>query len=236
MKQKILICVAMLCVASFALSQQGGGGQRGQGGGQGQRQGGQRGQGGGGGNDTGSLLSRKDVQAELKLSDEQKSKIAELIPQRQRGQGGGQGQGQGQGGQRGQGGQGGQGDREANRARQEELAKKIADILDDTQEKRLLELRIQRAGNRAVFMEEVASKLGVTEDQKSKLDELRSKQREAQQSLSEKVRNQEISREDAQAARTKNEKALDEEIAKVLTSDQKDTLKSLGGAPFKFDN
>jgi len=235
MKQKILICVAMLCVASFALSQQGGGGQRGQGGGQGQRGqgGGQRGQGGGGGNDVASLIARKDVQAELKLSDGQKSKIDELTPQRQRGQGG-----QGQGGQRGQGGQqgGGQGDREANRARQEELAKKIAEILDDNQEKRLLELRIQRAGNRAVFMEEVASKLGVTEDQKSKLDDLRSKQRDAQQSLAEKVRNQEVSREDAQATRTKNEKILDDEIAKVLTSEQKDQLKKLGGAPFKFEN
>lgn len=230
MNRKLTIIIALVALSSLALAQQGGG-QRGQGGGQGQgqRQGGQA-QRQGGNNGAARLLAMSSVQTELNLTADQKSKISALIPQR--GQAGGQGGGQrGQaGGQRGQGG----GEQGANRTNQADLDKKIAEILDDKQEARLAELVIQRAGNRAVLDEKVASKLAVTGEQKSHLAALREKQRAGRQGGGQ--QGQGADREAARAAREKMEKELDTEIGKILTDKQKVELKALGGKPFKFEN
>ena len=223
MKKTLIIIIALVAVSSFAFAQQGGG-QRGQGGGkgqgQGQRQGGQN-QRQGGNNGAARLLAMPNVQTELNLTTDQKSKITALVPQR--GQGG-----QG-GGQRGQGGEQG-----ANRTNQADLDKKIAEILDDKQKARLAELVIQRAGNRAVLNETVASKLAVTADQKTQLAALREKQRASRGGGGQ--QGQGADREAARAAREKMEKELDAEIAKILTDKQIAELKALGGKPFKFDN
>jgi len=153
--------------------------------------------------------------------------LSELVSQRGRG-------GQG-GGQRGQGGSGGQEqDRGANRTAQADVEKKIAEILDDKQEARLAELVIQRAGNRAVLDEKVATKLAVTAEQKSKLDALREKQRASRGGGGQ--QGQGADREAARAAREKMEKELDAEIGKILTEKQKADLKALGGTPFKFED
>lgn len=147
MKRTLTCIIALVAISSIAFAQQGGGGQRGQG--QGQRQGGQN-QGQGGGNGAARLLAMPSVQSELNLTSDQKSMLSELVSQRGRG-------GQG-GGQRGQGGSSGQEqDRGANRTAQADVEKKIAEILDDKQEARLAELVIQRAGNRAVLDEKVAT-------------------------------------------------------------------------------
>ncbi|MEZ5162626.1 MAG: hypothetical protein R2688_02535, partial [Fimbriimonadaceae bacterium] len=157
------------------------------------------------------------VQAELNLTPDQKSKIAALVPQR------------------GQGGQGGQGEGEqgSNRANQADLDKMVAEILDDKQEARLAELVIQRAGNRAVLDEKVATKLAVTAEQKTQLAALREKQRASRGGGGQ--QGQGADREAARAARAKMEKELDAEIGKILTEKQKAELKALGGKPFKFD-
>ena len=153
--------------------------------------------------------------------------LSELVSQRGRG-------GQG-GGQRGQGGGGGQEqDRGANRTAQADVEKKIAEILDDKQEARLAELVIQRAGNRAVLDEKVATKLAVTAEQKSKLDALREKQRASRGGGGQ--QGQGADREAARVAREKMEKELDAEIGKILTEKQKAELKALGGKPFKFED
>ncbi|MBL8065638.1 MAG: hypothetical protein JNM34_07235 [Chthonomonadaceae bacterium] len=234
MKKTLTIIIALVAVSSIAFAQQGGG-QRGQGGGkgqgQGQKQGGQN-QRQGGGNGAARLLAMPSVQTELNLTSDQKSKIAALLPQRgQGGQAGGQrGQGGQGGGQRGQGGS----EQGANRTNQADLDKKIAEILDDKQEARLAELVIQRAGNRAVLNETVASKLAVTADQKTQLAALREKQRAGRQGGGQ--QGQGADREAARAAREKMEKELDAEIGKILTEKQKVELKALGGKPFKFDN
>lgn len=224
MKRTLTCIIALVAISSIAFAQQGGGGQRGQG--QGQRQGGQN-QGQGGGNGAARLLAMPSVQSELNLTSDQKSKLAELVSQRGRG-------GQG-GGQRGQGGSGGQEqDRGANRTAQADVEKKIAEILDDKQEARLAELVIQRAGNRAVLDEKVATKLAVTAEQKSKLDALREKQRASRGGGGQ--QGQGADREAARAAREKLEKELDAEIGKILTEKQKADLKALGGKPFKFED
>lgn len=224
MKRTLTCIIALVAISSIAFAQQGGGGQRGQG--QGQRQGGQN-QGQGGGNGAARLLAMPSVQSELNLTSDQKSKLAELVSQRGRG-------GQG-GGQRGQGGSSGQEqDRGANRTAQADVEKKIAEILDDKQEARLAELVIQRAGNRAVLDEKVATKLAVTAEQKSKLDALREKQRASRGGGGQ--QGQGADREAARAAREKMEKELDAEIGKILTEKQKADLKALGGKPFKFED
>lgn len=228
MNKTLTLFIALVALSSITFAQQGGGGQRGQGGGQGQgqMQGGQnQRQGGGGG--SARLLAMPSIQAELNLTLDQKTKLSALLPQR--GQGG-----QG-GGQRGQGAGNGQGqDRTANRANQAETDKKIAEILDDKQEARLAELVIQRAGNRAVLDEKVATKLALTAEQKTKLDALREKQRASRAGGGQQV--QGADREAARAAREKMEKELDAEIGKILTEQQKADLKALGGKPFKFDS
>jgi hypothetical protein len=224
MNKTLTLIIALVAVSSIAFAQQGGGGQRGQGGGkgQGQKQGGQN-QRQGGGNGSARLLAMPSVQAELNLTSDQKTKLSALLPQR--GQGG-----QG-GGQRGQGGSNGQGQDRANQA---ETEKKLAEILDDKQEARLAELVIQRAGNRAVLDEKVATELALTAEQKTKLDALREKQRASRGGGGQ--QGQGADREAARAAREKMAKELDAEIGKILTEQQKADLKALGGKPFKFDS
>jgi len=113
----------------------------------------------------------------------------------------------------------------------EELAK----ILNADQMKRLDEIAVQLQGNRAIFVPAVQKALGLSEDTIKKAQELQTKQGEANRSIQEKVMNQEISREEAQAAREKNNKALDDELAKLLSADQAAKLKEMQGKPFKAD-
>lgn len=236
MKRGIFVSIGLLAITALSLAQgQGGGGRQGFGGGRGQQQG------------IVGLLSRNDVRSELKISDDQSSKLAELGV-RVRGQGGpgaggpgagGQGggrQGQGQGGGRqGQGGQGGNFDPEAMRQAAREREAKIMAILEPGQQKRLKELFIQRSGNRAAMNETVQKDLGLSEDQVTKLRDLQQKQQEANRAVMQKVRDGELSREDVQSTMQKNEEIMNTEIGKILTSAQAAKLKEMGGAPFKFE-
>lgn len=218
MKKTLTIIIALVAISSLAFAQQSGGGQRGQGGGGGQGQRGGQNQKQGGGSDAVRLLAMPSVQTELNLTADQKSKLAELLPQR------------GQGGQKGQ----SEGEQGANRTNQADAAKKIAEILDDKQEARLAELVIQHAGNRAVLDPKVAAKLELTEEQKSKIAALREKQRTGRNGGGN--TGQDTDRAAARAAREKAEKELDAEIGKILTDKQKADLKALGGKTFKFEN
>jgi hypothetical protein len=233
MKSKFLIVVSIVAAAGLATAQGGGGGRGGFGG--------QMGRGGGG---ITGLLNRADVQGELKITDDQKTKLTEMrVIRGQRGQGGQGGQGGGQGGQRGQGGQGGQGggqggqvDADAMRKAMEEREKNALAVLDAGQQKRLKELYVQRSGNRSVLNSTIQADLGLSDDQKKKIAELQTKQQEANRAIFEKAQAGEIQREEIQALREKNDKILDEEIGKVLTADQVAKLKGMNGAPFKFDD
>jgi Spy/CpxP family protein refolding chaperone len=212
-----LLIVSILAVTALSFAQQGGG------------RGGQRGGFGRQGNSLTGLLQRADVQGELKITEDQKTKIEAANPRR------GQGGGAGGGGQRGGGaGGGGNFDPEAMRKAQQEREKAITDLLTPEQNKRLRELFIQRAGNQAVTREEIQKELGLKEDQVKKIQELTAKQREANQAIMEKVRNQEIDRTQLGELQTKNENILKEELGKVLTAEQAAKLKAMGGAPFKF--
>jgi hypothetical protein len=71
--------------------------------------------------------------------------------------------------------------------------------------------------------------LAITDKQKEDIKALQTKQQEANMALREKLNNQEITREDAQASREKNNKIMDEQLGKLLTTEQADKIKALKG-------
>ena len=54
-----------------------------------------------------------------------------------------------------------------------EASAKLAEVLDDNQQKRLMGIQIQVNGANSLFDAAIAKELGVTEDQKTKLEETR---------------------------------------------------------------
>lgn len=215
---KKVVVFTLVALSVLAQAQTGGGGGRG----------GAR----GGGNSMTGLLNRADVAGELKLSDDQKAKLAELAPQRgaggQRNAGGAAGGGAAGGGQ-------GTFDPAAAAQRAAEREKQILAILNEGQAKRLKELYIQRVGNRAVSREDIQKELGLSTDQVAKIKELQDKQRTANQELQQKIRNQEVDQQEGRDIMTKNGKTLDEELGKILTSDQASKLKAMRGTEFTFE-
>ena len=191
--------------------------------------------GGGGGMSQGMVLFafsqdgpsiRSDVSKELKLDDGQKGKLGEMQQKQmdemmnafQSGERPSQEQMQAM-----------------LKKRQEAEDKTLRTILNETQQKRLRELWIQRLGNGAVANPELQKELGVTEAQLTSIKTLMTKQQEANNSIREKMMNGEIDRSEIRPLFEKNAKALNEELGKLLTTDQAAKLKAMGGAPFKFD-
>lgn len=169
--------------------------------------------------------ARKDVQNDLKLTDDQKTKLADAQQKMQDGireimQNAGD-------------------DQEARQAAfqkyQENVKKDVLAILSKEQAARLRQINIQIAGNGAASFTDVQKDLGLTADQIAKIKDLQSKQRDAMMALFQKMRDQEITREEMQEASKKNSDALNTEIGKVLSADQKAKLKTMGGAEFKAD-
>ena len=215
----LVVSLALLTTVGTSYAQGfGGGGGRGQGR---MMMGGQMGRGGGL-----QLLMREEVQAELKLTDDQKTKLTEMQTKQRESM-----RSMWQGG-------GGQPDmekmREAMEKAQAEAQKEIDTILTAEQKTRLKELTVQRAGNGAVSMPDVAKELGLSDDQKAKLKSLNEKAQEANMALFEKIRNQELDPQEARTKMESNQKVLDEEIAKILTDDQKAKLKAMRGKDFTF--
>lgn len=211
---------------------------------------------------TSQLLQRKDVQAELKLTDEQIKQIQALRPQG-RGFGGPGGGGPGGGGFGGPGGgegpggpppgegeggfQGGpppgggeQGDgppdfetmRKQMEAQRKKTEEKINAILTADQKTRVRQIAIQLAGSSAIADATVQKDLTMTDAQVSKVKSLVKSQGEANRAIFEKMRNGEIERDEIQTLMQKNTKILKDELGKVLTADQQKKLADLGGAKF----
>lgn len=238
---KSLAVVALVATVAFVGAQgtPGQGGQ-GQGRGQGRGFGGQFGQRGGGQSEL-QVALRKDVQADLGVTADQKTKLDELQAKLRAARG--QGAPGGQGGQgRGQGGGFGQMTEEQRAAMQKQMEeqraqqhKELAAILNDGQLKRLGEIALQLQGNRALTQKSLQEKLGFTKEQQDKVQSLMDKSREASQALMEKMRSQELTREEAQATMQKNTQILNEELGRVLTEAQAAKYKEMQGKPFKAD-
>jgi hypothetical protein len=218
---KLFFAAALMTSAALVFAQGGGGGGGGRGFGQGRGMGGQS---------PAQMASRADVQRDLAMTDDQKSKVAALSDKMneerrammQEMRGGGD-----------------QPDMTAFRAAMEKFNAKskeeLAKILTADQMKRLDEIGVQIQGNRALLVPAVQKALGLSEETIKKANELQTKQNEANMSIFEKVRNQEISQEEMRAAMEKNNKALNDELGKLLTPEQAAKLKEMGGKEFKAD-
>ncbi|HMS55156.1 MAG TPA: hypothetical protein PKA27_07110 [Fimbriimonadaceae bacterium] len=183
----------------------------------------------GGGGGKAMLLNREDVQRDLALTSTQKDKLEgareEMMEKMREAFTAARESG---------------GDMSAVRPQMEKMMKEsektLLAILTPEQAKRLKEISIWINGNRSLLDEEIQKDLKMTDDQKSKAKNLQTKQGEAMQSLFEKMRNQEIDREEMQAAMKKNNDILDAELGKLLTADQAAQLKSMKGKEFKADD
>jgi hypothetical protein len=209
-RSAMMALVATVALTSTAFAQRGGG------------RGGFGGRGGAGGG--AAMLRMPEVQTELKLSDEQKTKVttlADKIQEERRGQF--------------------QGLRDlSNEERQKKMAdwrasedKQLAEILNADQMKRYNQLRLQRQGISAVAEKPVADELKLTDDQRTKIQEIVSAQMAEMQSL----RQGGGDGGDPSARREKMtamRKQTDDKIAAVLTDEQKSKWKEMTGAPFTF--
>ncbi|HVL39334.1 MAG TPA: hypothetical protein VM328_08095 [Fimbriimonadaceae bacterium] len=225
---RLVAVLAVLCLAFTAFAQ-GGGQGRGQGQGRGGFGGGQGrggfGMGMQGGMGGAFLLNDANVQADLALTAEQKTKL-EAVQRKAREEMSAM--------RENMVGQDRDAMMQAMRKINENSQKEINAILTADQQKRLKEISLQVAGNRAVMQEDVQKDLALTDAQKQKLRELQENQMQANQALFQRVRNQEISREEFQAAQRKNEEIMNVEISKVLTAEQNAKLKAMQGTkPFK---
>lgn len=256
MTLRTILALGTVMVAGLAVAQQGGpagGGQRG-GGMQGGRMGAMM-------MSPVFLINREDVQKDLKLTDDQKAKLAALresMPMMNRGGGrggagggggrggagggagagggggqGGAGGGAGQGGGAGRGGQGGGFDPAEMEKQLKEAEAKINEILTDEQEVRIKQIGVQLQGGRALMNETIQKDLGMTADQKKKVNDLNTAQQQANMELFQRVQNQEISREEVGEIMQKNNKILEEELLKVLTADQKTKFDAMKGPKFE---
>jgi len=170
-------------------------------------------------------LTRKDVRKELKVTDEQASKL-DAAQQDMRDQ-------------MRQVFQDSQGDRDAMQAGikklMEGLGTTIKGILTADQLKRLHEVNLQMQGATAILDPEVQKSLNLTADQISRVKDLQSKQQAANASLREKMQNGEIDRSEIGPLMMKNNDALKAALDKILTDDQRTQLKALGGDKFEQD-
>jgi hypothetical protein len=220
-----LVCAALVAGPAFAQGEKGGGGRRGGGGGGGQPpRGGMMGGGGG----LLFLAMAKDVQTDLKLTDDQTKKLDELNKStndkrqkmRQEMQDSGA-------------------DRNAMMEKMQELNKEtdkgLAAIVSPDQMKRLKQVSLQQqqktGGLMAVLNNpDVKDKLGLNDEQKEQLSGF---QEDARRSRTEIFQENQGDREAIQQKMAEYNTSMNKKLDKLLTADQKAKLKDLEGEPFK---
>jgi Spy/CpxP family protein refolding chaperone len=222
----VLVTAVTLCVAGLASAQNPGGGRGGRGGaggGQGRGFGG----GMGGGVTIAMLLGNEGVQKELKLTDEQKSKVkefsdaqrakmAELRPQ---------------GGE--------QPDVEKIRAAMKTASeagdKFVKETLNADQQKRVVQIKyqamLQVMGPNALTNDEVVKALTITDDQKDKFKTLGADMNKDRQELMQDARGTGDAATEARKKMTTITKEYTAKAVDALTADQKKTWKDMTGEP-----
>lgn len=172
------------------------------------------------------LTSLKNVQAELKLTDEQKKLTAEISEKlnadrtemmREARDGGG----------------GFAEIREKFTKMNAEATSKLVAKLDDAQKKRLTEVFVQVNGLNSLRDKEVSATLKITEEQTKKLTEVQTKNREAMREASRNFRD--MSDEERQTATKKMTKESNERFTAVLTDEQKEMFRKLKGEKIEID-
>jgi len=222
---RFVLSVGLLGALSVGAMAQG----PGAGGGRGQGGGWMGGMGGGmmGGGVTG-LLGMKEVREELKLDEDQVAELEELgkaamaAMRNMRPQGGGQ--------------PGARPNPQDMQAMMEKMQKaaeenevKVEGILDPKQLDRLVGLMIQRSNVQSLTSKLVATRLGITDDQKAKMAEINKANGEKMRELFQGGFN-----EEAREKMTKMREEGDAKLKEVLTAKQKEDMEALKGAEFKF--
>ena len=159
------------------------------------------------------LLMNPAVQKELKLTDDQIAKVRDLMPRRPRG--GEQGGPEGQNAPR-------------QRPNPQEMDKKIQDILDAGQYRRLSEIRLQMQGPFALMRPEIAEKLGLSDDQKGALRDL------FQQERQNPPPNPGSEPSDFHKTMQERRAKLEKGALAILTDSQRDKWHEMTGTPFKM--
>lgn len=189
----------------------------------GRGRGGRGGFGGGFGFSSAMLIRNEKVQEELKITDEQKEKLAALPNQ---------------GGGRARGGRGGgqdQSDEDREKAfaemrkRIDESNKMVESILDASQLKRLKEISLQARGNGALADEEVATALKLTDDQKEAVKTIQDESGKRMREL------RDADPEERRQKFAELRKDTDEEYLAVLTDEQKAKFAEMKGAKIDID-
>lgn len=223
---RVVVCAAVcLAVATSAMAQ-----------GQGQGRGGRGGRGGFGGGFGGGafglslsrIVSIEKVQKELKISDEQKTKLDAIRAEARQGGGGGAG---------GFGNFQNMSEEERTkffeemRKQGEERNKKVEAVLDADQNKRAKEILLQARGNSALADPEVAKQLALTEDQVASVKTIGEESGKQMRELFQPGGDRDEQRKKMEELR----KNTDEEYLNVLTDEQKAKFAALKGAKFELD-
>jgi hypothetical protein len=112
----------------------------------------------------------------------------------------------------------------------EEMNKELKDILKPDQQKRFQQIALQTRGAQAFADPEIQAKLGLTDDQKTKIkgidDEAGNQRRELFQGFAN-------DREGTMAKMRQLNKETQEKVTAVLTDSQKKTWKDMTGEPFE---
>jgi Spy/CpxP family protein refolding chaperone len=166
------------------------------------------------------LATADEVQAALKLSDDQQDKVAEINEKlrddvREAFQGGG--------------------GFEQMQQLNDDASAKLADVLDDSQRKRLMGIVIQVNGPGALIEPAVLSELQVTEEQKTKLADIRQTGLRSFRDAFQEMRAQGLSRDQVRAKFDELRAETDKKLLAVLTSEQQAQLESLKGEPVEID-
>jgi Spy/CpxP family protein refolding chaperone len=161
------------------------------------------------------ILAREDVQKELKLTEQQISKINEIIGEVVK-----------------DGPNGSKVMMVHPGADFDGMDADVAKLLNDKQLKRMKEVWLQITGGRAFMKDDVAKELGITKEQRTKMAEL-------QQELMTQMREMAIQpgealNEERLAELRKMQKDMEAKIEKLLTKEQQATWTTMKGAKFEM--
>lgn len=166
------------------------------------------------------LLRRADVKAELKITDDQQTKLDDAQKTMRSAM------------QSSSGTPGDASNADARKAADKAYADTVGSILTSDQKTRLHQIAIQLAKNSATMMPDVQKSLGLSDDQIAQIKKLVADEQKANRDLFAKVRSGDMQRSDAMTAMKSNTDVLNDSIGKILTSDQQTQLKTLGGDTF----
>jgi hypothetical protein len=116
----------------------------------------------------------------------------------------------------------------------EESEAKVEEILDPKQLDRLVGLMIQRSSLQSLSSKLVATRLGITEDQKTKMAEVNKANGEKMRELFQGGGFNQENREKMAETMTKMREEGEAKIKEILTAKQKQDMETLKGPEFKF--